>query len=438
MGKTLPMLPELSEFKEDALMYVLENSGAPDRDRKITMQKLREFFTTENNEFREVTLAPASPGAVTTVDVTGTKNVTIVVWGRFPNPTDNRIDIVGTIPEGCAVTVLSVNLGLLDLRVQGSAPTTSPEELDFGFLGRAELVSRDGAFLLTVMNDSRWNKMRLTKAVEAETTRAQTVEGNLAGMIQGEATQRQDDITQTQALISAEVDRATAAEYELTRQATQALIQRRVSPVVVSATAASLAEASSSARPSVRGPANPTLVPLADGSAVEVIHPHFSWLVGKGEQDAVFAETLQRKVLSGSTGLQTVLSQVSAEAAQELVAIPTGNMAINVTTLSWTEALQRVLIGALGMPTPRYIYLDFLLPNLPSGTEDKEMIVEVKCASDVEFDIAVANWDQTAIRRFATAQGFTLRHFCIRARWYKVWGHWVIDAWWMPSEENFV
>lgn len=216
MPKSILMYPDAAPLAGEDLFYLVKGVGGSDRDRKLTLEALRQHFTTEDNEFREVTLAPASPGAVTTVDVTGTKNVTLVVRGSFPSPTDNRLDIVGTITEGCSVTVLNGHLGILDLRVQGNAPTTTPEELDFGFLGRAELVSRDGAFLVTVLNDSRWNKLRLGQAITDEATardaaiqveeaRAVTSESALSGKIGVVAHVRHSEgafVTATQAVLT--------------------------------------------------------------------------------------------------------------------------------------------------------------------------------------------------------------------------------------------
>lgn len=170
MPKSILMYPDAAPLAGEDLFYLVKGVGGSDRDRKLTLEALRQHFTTEDNEFREITLAPASPGAVTTVDVTGTKNVTVVVWGRFPNPTDNRLNITGVIPEGCSVTVLNGHRGIIDLRVNGNELTDTPEGLDFGTLGHAELTSRGGQFVISVFNDSRWNKMRMDAAITTEVT----------------------------------------------------------------------------------------------------------------------------------------------------------------------------------------------------------------------------------------------------------------------------
>lgn len=127
----------------------------------------------------DVTLAPASAGAITTVDVSGTTNVVIMVWGRYPAASDPRVDIIGSVPDGCAVTVYSMYEGLLDLLVQGARPSGDAEGLDLGQYGRAELIGRSTAFHLTAVNDSRFLKSQLAAAVLAETTARQTADGVL-------------------------------------------------------------------------------------------------------------------------------------------------------------------------------------------------------------------------------------------------------------------
>lgn len=425
MGKTLPMLPELTEFKEDALMYVLENSGAPDRDRKITIQKLRELFTTENNEFREVTLAPASPGAVTTVDVTGTKNVTLVVWGRFPNPTDNRIDITGTVPEGCVVTVLNVHLGLLDLRVQGSAPTTSPEELDFGLLGHAELVSRDGAFILTVMNDSRWNKLKLEQAVEVETTRAQTAEGALAGMIQGEATQRQDDITQTQALISAEVDRATAAEASIREH------RSRLSPQTVTLWTNTGIYSQNEGAITVRGPATQSGGVPVNSTPVLVIEGADSELIPDDILCWRPATTFDGPTMGAGNTLATKWQVPLAGATG--IAVTGGSPTQRVAMLSWSKSLGKVVLEKLPTSTVEDPAATVGLA-LPAADPDifEELLVRVIIADDVSCELIVrhpTNNHGLEIPRATMNDG---RNWWIRAR-HEVGGEWKIDCWWEPK-----
>ena len=182
MPKSILMYPDAGTLAGEDLLYLVKGAGGSDRDRKVSLGLIREFCTAQGVRLMEATLA--APGAITTVDVSGTTNVVLIAWGRFPNPTDTRLNITGTIPEGCSVVVLNGHLGILDLRVHGTAPTTTPEDLDFGTYGRAEMVSRGGAFVVSVVNDSRWNRMRLGE----ETTRAENSESALADLVSAEQT----------------------------------------------------------------------------------------------------------------------------------------------------------------------------------------------------------------------------------------------------------
>ena len=224
MPKSIVMYPDAAPLFGGDLLYLVKAAGGADRDRKLDLETLRQFCTTQGVRLMEATLALASAPAITEVDVTGTSNVVLVVWGRFPSPTDNRVNVHGTIPEGCTVTVISGHLGILDLRVNGSTPTDSPADLDFGTLGQAVLTSRDDQFLVSVFNDSRWVKSTRDTAIAAETERAQAVEGDLLASVQAEAETRAEGdsslATQLSSLATTIDQRldpveAASAEYEL-------------------------------------------------------------------------------------------------------------------------------------------------------------------------------------------------------------------------------
>jgi hypothetical protein len=187
MPNSILMYPDAGTLVGEDLFYLVKGAGGADRDRHVTLEAIRRFCTSKGVEFKEVSLALSSAPAITDVDITSTSNVVLVVWGRFPNPTDNRLNVHGTIPEGCTVTIISGHLGIIDLRVNGAAPTNTPADLDFGTFGHAVLTSRDGQFLTSVFNDSRWNKntidTAISTAVGEEVTRATTAEADLSNRI---------------------------------------------------------------------------------------------------------------------------------------------------------------------------------------------------------------------------------------------------------------
>lgn len=166
MPQSLPMLPEDTTPAGANLFYTVTTGTA--RDRKVTLEAIRKFCTQQGVRLLDVTLAPASAGAITTVDVSGTTNVVVMVWGHYPAASDPRVDITGSVPDGCAVTVYSMYEGLLDLLVQGARPSGDAEGLDLGQYGRADLIGRSTALHLTAVNDSRYLRARLSSAVAEE------------------------------------------------------------------------------------------------------------------------------------------------------------------------------------------------------------------------------------------------------------------------------
>lgn len=181
MPRSLPMLPEDTEPVGTNLLYTVATGTS--RDRKVTLENIRRFCTQQGVRLLDVTLALAAPGAITSVDVSGTTHVVVLVWGHYPAASDPRVDIVGSVPDGCSVTVYNTYEGLLDLLVQGARPAGDAAGLDLGQYGCAELIGRASAFHLTALNDSRYLRAKLASAISAESSARASADTVLAGSL---------------------------------------------------------------------------------------------------------------------------------------------------------------------------------------------------------------------------------------------------------------
>lgn len=427
MPKSLPMLPELTEFVGTELTYVMENSGAPDRDKKATLETIRRFCTAQGVRLLDVTLGV--PGTATTIDVTGTTNVVVIAWGRFPNPTDNRLNVTGTIPEGCYATVINGHFGLVDLSINGNELTDTPEGLDFGTLGRAELTSRDGQFVISVFNDSRWNKMRMDAAILVETTRAQSAEGALTDMILGEASQRQDDITETQALISAEVGRAEAAEAEIRDH------RAHIVPQTVTLWTNTDIYSQDNGAITVRGPVTGSPGGIAvTGDNNKVIDTAESELIPFGDVWCWRPTGTSGPIIGGGadTNILTTKWQLGMVAAKP-ISVTGGSPLSRIAMLQWHRALGKIVVEKLPTSTVENpaITVGLLLPT-PDTERFEELLVRIVVADDVSCEVVVQHPSNGHGLKVPAATINDGRNWWVRAR-HEVGGEWKIDCWWEPK-----
>ena len=137
MGKSVLSFESAKPLSGSDILYILQGASL-DRDHKVTLELLRQFCTFQGVRLLEVTLG--LPGTMVEVDVSGTTNVILMAWGRFPQECDNRLNITGVLADGITATIFNGNLGLIDLRLNGNTQATTAEDLDFGPRGRAEII----------------------------------------------------------------------------------------------------------------------------------------------------------------------------------------------------------------------------------------------------------------------------------------------------------
>lgn len=425
MPKSIAMLPELVSFVGTELAYLMESSGAPDRDKKTTIESIRRFCTAQGVRLLEVTLGV--PGTATTIDVTGTTNVVAIAWGRFPSPTDNRLNVTGIVPEGCYVTVFNANFGILDFSVNGTTLAATPEELDFGPFGRAEMISREEGYVTTISNDSRWLKLKLESAVSAEKERAEaaelaekeraeaveealtTADETLSGLIEDEATARTLADTALSTSISNEASRATSAE----------LAGRTLSKKLVYKQWASI-EYISQYRLRVAGPAEQTPVVVGNsGGDMTYSLP----IVGFDSVMDDF-EIRNQPNFPYVAGILTAAGQKGLAGSWPLTSSGSPSFAASHPILYWSESLEGIYLSvAEGAGTP---VLDFWLPTAQEGV-DEESIIYIKFTGEVQMRVASANFDKwtTPIRAtllLGQAVALRIRHPAADANWS-------VDSW---------
>lgn len=120
MGKSVLSFAEASTPLSGAnIVYLLQGSGL-DRDRKVTLETLRQYFTGQGNEFMSALSSDAvnigttqNPHWVLTKDITSTANVILIVQGNGATPFD--LNLVGSIPVGCKLTIINWNPALVTL-----------------------------------------------------------------------------------------------------------------------------------------------------------------------------------------------------------------------------------------------------------------------------------------------------------------------------------
>lgn len=424
MPISVPLFPDAGALSGADFFYLLQGGGL-DRDRKITIAKLREFLTAQGVRLLITNLAgPANQ--IVNLDITGTTNVVVLAIGAFLAPS-KALNITGQVPDGCSVTVVSGVLGYLDFRVNGVAQANTPEELDFGWKGRAEMVWSDtlGAFVTTIVNDSQWNRNKLTAAVATETTRAQTAEGNLASMIQGEATQRQDDITQTQALIAAEVDRATSAENNLS------IHRSRLEPqTVVLWTNTDIYSQGDNAI-TARGPATVSTSGVGvNGEAQLVIEGADSNLMPADVH--CWRPTGTSGPIMGAGNTLSTKFQTSIAAATG-IAVTGGSPTSRVAMLSWFKSLGKIVVEKLpgSTVTSPAATIGLLLP-VRDDSVFEELLVRVIVGDDVSCEVIVQHPTNGHGLEIPAATINDGHNWWIRAR-HLPGEDWKMDCWWEPK-----
>ena len=214
MPTSVPMFPTANPLEGSDILYLIQGMNL-DRDKKVTLETVREFCTAQGVRLDIVDLTgPAT--SVVTHDVTSTTNVVVIATATLLQPF-KALNITGRVPNGCSVVVLSSCFGYLDFRVQGNTQADTPQALNFGLRGRAELVWSDtvvsgGSFLCTIVNDSRWIAQEIADAVTVETNRAEGVEGGLSTAITTETTRAETTESALSTAITTEHDRAVSAE----------------------------------------------------------------------------------------------------------------------------------------------------------------------------------------------------------------------------------
>lgn len=192
MGKSVLSFAEATTPLNGAnIVYLMQGSGL-DRDRKVTLETLRQYFTGQGNEFMTVLSSDAvntgttqNPHWVLTKDITSTANVILIVQGNGATPFD--LNLIGSIPAGCKLTIINWNPALVTL--------TSNKQM----IGGGTMHNLDWAeFIWSAAN--RWYAIvipsrgsvteEIDHAVYVEQQRASTAEAALTTDLGEEATAR--------------------------------------------------------------------------------------------------------------------------------------------------------------------------------------------------------------------------------------------------------
>lgn len=192
MGKSvLSFDPATTPLDGANIVYLLQGSGL-DRDRKVTLEQLRQYFTGQWNEFMQAATADAvntgtaqNPHWVLTKDISSTANVILIVHGNGSVPLD--LNLIGSIPVGCKLTIINWNPALVTL-TSNKAMTGggTMHNLDW-----AEFIwSAQNKWYAIVIPARDSVTSEIASAVFAERQRASTAEGELAQDLGEEATTR--------------------------------------------------------------------------------------------------------------------------------------------------------------------------------------------------------------------------------------------------------
>ena len=173
--KSLPMLDELTELSSADLLYVCRGVGGSDRDRKVLLETLRQFCTSQGVRVIEVLAFDAVSGVVT-VDITGTTNVVVFLRGNGSG--EVKVKVTGAIPEGCSLQIIAQYPGTFTYELPTPNIGQTVEPLWDGDWVYATLAS--GIWAHTVIRGVAHQERVVTNAVDAERQRAQQAEGILS------------------------------------------------------------------------------------------------------------------------------------------------------------------------------------------------------------------------------------------------------------------
>jgi hypothetical protein len=192
-------MPSAGTLGPDNLLYLLQGSGL-DRDRKVTLSKIREYCTAQGVALYELSTDNAVSGTLTLALGAATTSVAVVVRGTARNAC--ALNIEGSVPAGCQVLVLNAASG--SLRVLSTDSTVN------GIDATLALTYGDSAVLVRGTGTVWWGSATRCAAnvdalVSTEASRAEQEETALSQAISAESQARESAIEN-------EVQRAEAAE----------------------------------------------------------------------------------------------------------------------------------------------------------------------------------------------------------------------------------
>lgn len=193
-------------------LYLLQGAGL-DRDRKVSLEKIREFCTSEGVSLFELNTSDAASGVLTLALGASTTSAFVAVSGTGQNP--YTLHITGSVPAGCQINVLMLASGTLklssDATINGIDSTLSLSLGDSALLGRGTGTVWWGS--------ATRSASAVDAAVAAEKTRAEAEATALSQAITAEANARASAITaeaSARAAITAKAVRLNIADADPT------------------------------------------------------------------------------------------------------------------------------------------------------------------------------------------------------------------------------
>lgn len=181
MPTSVPMFPDAHALESSDFFYLLQGMNL-DRDKKVTLAKIREYCTAQGVSLHELNTADAVSGTLTLSLGSSTTSAIVAVSGTGRNA--YTLNVTGSVPPGCQVSVFDAASG--SLKVASSDATVN------GIDATLALSHGDGAVLVRGTGTVWWGSAtrcaaNVDAAILAESSRAEEEESALSQAITTEA-----------------------------------------------------------------------------------------------------------------------------------------------------------------------------------------------------------------------------------------------------------
>lgn len=392
MPTSVPMMPAAGALHGDDLLYLIQGMNL-DRDKKVTLETVREFCTAKAMTFFDVFTAQN----VIDLEIGGTQNVLVFINGNSEEL--GTLILHGEVPVGCSVVVMNaspsnVTVNFADSTAQGFSSALANGDWEFA-------VMRSGpVWWRIVLQSKNAAELALQHGLYDLGQNVSTAIGQLQqtfGQTLAQETGRAEGAEQTlQNAIDAETSRATTAEADIQSQIRVGDARKFPIRFVVTMNAVDADGPNHVVTPLLHNspiPASATEVLMYNGESHGIVSsPRLKVWRETSSDKWLYPSNASAVLTGGECGMQALSSSATGYNGG------TGTSKVNVVT--WSPNLGDIIIASGRSDGAGYFELGLLLPpriaeDVPNGTME-------------EFFFRVRTEGRSVV---ATGGNFTLRCF---------------------------